>query len=566
MAQQPAARKPAASVGWRTAGAALLVALAATLHKPALLGGTPPAAAPPAGALATAHRAHDALNTYSLHAMRPALRVLPAGDEAAAAAAAGHALAAVLDVTLQLDDVERHMPVLTVSHTDGVTHNLVDSRALLKNWALLQQHVAAETAGAPQPMYASPAWALATASAFFPGDRDMAALIASASRAGAKLARPAPTSALLLVPGAPVAAVADIMGVTLVPSGDAVTLRLHVVEDPHMVSELAAHNTQTLDTAAHYHLVPPAGVEVDARRFLEMAEASGPLEELHLFAKGLITTIINGNGDPHLQGFNGHKYSWCSNDNGAHCLGRVFNVISESLHVFNTRLTRFAGPDVWPYAGAWMTAYGFRYGDALSVELELATDVVYKLRTEARAEDPSLEVTRAVLPGGWAGAISSLRVNGEDAARHVGSGDTLVFGEGASKASVHFPKGRHPNDPTDGPVVVISTPDMQVTFYLESEDTTHLDFAITMLDNGITDMHGVLGQSVAWPRAGPALMEGSDLDYVVEGGLLADGGKDYAFNRFTGRRAAATRALLGAAPAPARTTAKSHWQRAAPRA
>ncbi|KAI8473759.1 MAG: hypothetical protein J3K34DRAFT_165003 [Monoraphidium minutum] len=235
-------------------------------------------------------------------------------------------------------------------------------------------------------------------------------------------------------------------------------------------------------------------------------------------------------------GFNGHKYSWCSEDNGQHCIGRVFNLISESLHVINTRLTRFAGPDMWPFAGTWMTAFGFRYGSVLSVELELATDVVYKVVPEGGGATPPMGSMRAVLPAGWAGVISALRVNGEDVSRRVGGGDTLEFGAGASKASVHFPKDRHADDPTDGPVVVITTPDMQVTWYLESEDTTHLDLKISTLGRDIIDMHGVLGQSLAWPRAAPALMDGTDLEFAVEGGLLSDGGAAYKFNRFTGHR------------------------------
>ncbi|KAI8472815.1 MAG: hypothetical protein J3K34DRAFT_502385 [Monoraphidium minutum] len=269
------------------------------------------------------------------------------------------------------------------------------------------------------------------------------------------------------------------------------------------------------------------------------------------------TTFTGGNE----QGFAGHTYGWCEAGGGAHCLGRVFSVLSEPLHLFNARISRFPGPDTWPFAGAWMVAYGFRYRSILSVELELNTDITYSLLKERRAGDPSKESTRAALPADWRGVFASLRVNGADAAHRVGSGATLSFGGGAAAARVHFPSRRHAGDATDGPVVVITTPDAEITLYLESEEITHLDFSVTLVGGGITDMHGVLGQSLAWRRGAPAQVEGSDLDYALEGGLLSDGGTAFAFNRFGRPRAAgaaapggrAGRALKALAPPAPRT-------------
>ncbi|KAI8475728.1 MAG: hypothetical protein J3K34DRAFT_28891 [Monoraphidium minutum] len=213
-------------------------------------------------------------------------------------------------------------------------------------------------------------------------------------------------------------------------------------------------------------------------------------------------------------------------------------MLSESAHLLNTRITRLAGPDAWPWAGTWMTAFGFRWSKKLSVELEMATDVKYAVEPNG-GEPPS--ATRAEVPSDWAGVIAAARVNGQDVAARIGSGDTMAFGSGAAAASVHFPKDRHPGDPTDGPVMVITTPSMQVTFYLETEDVTHLDFAVDLLPSKdpITGMHGLLGQSLSWARGAPAAVEGGDdmLYVVADGDLLGAGFKYSLF----GKAAAATR-------------------------
>ncbi|KAI8473059.1 MAG: hypothetical protein J3K34DRAFT_519240 [Monoraphidium minutum] len=232
-----------------------------------------------------------------------------------------------------------------------------------------------------------------------------------------------------------------------------------------------------------------------------------------------------GGEDPHLQGFFGHRYSFC--DHGAPCMGRAFSMLSAVAHALNTRVTRMAGPDRWPWAGTWITGLGFLFANVLSVELELATDAQYAVKPDGRGPG----TTTAEVPRDWAGVFATLRVNGEDAAARIGSSDTVRAGD----ASVHFPAARHQGDATDGPVLVVTTPSMQVTFYLESEDVTHLDFAVTLLNGAAASepMHGLLGQSLAWVADAPAVIEGAELEYAVEGGLL---GTAFKYGAFTGVR------------------------------
>ncbi|KAI8468355.1 MAG: hypothetical protein J3K34DRAFT_522986 [Monoraphidium minutum] len=264
--------------------------------------------------------------------------------------------------------------------------------------------------------------------------------------------------------------------------------------------------------------------------------------------------------DPHLQGFHGHRYSFC--DDSAPCMGRAFSLLSAAAYALNARVTRMAGPDRWPWAGAWLTALGFRYACVLTVELELATAVAYAVHPDGRGAD----TTTADIPRDWAGVFAGVRVNGKDAAAKIGSGETIAF----DAASAHFPAARHKGDAADGPVLVLTTPDMQITLYLESEDVTHLDFAVTLFSDDArrlpAGMHGLLGQSLAWAAGNLASIEGVELDYAVEGGLL---GTAFKYSRFEGAAAAAAadgaksaRRILGgprAAPVPAKLVGGSRW-------
>jgi hypothetical protein len=83
---------------------------------------------------------------------------------------------------------------------------------------------------------------------------------------------PAPPSVLLLTTGSPVGAVADIVDAEWMSSGDGsepIILTLNVVHKPEIISELQQHPVQTQDSHAHYHFYTPAGVTVDAVKFLK---------------------------------------------------------------------------------------------------------------------------------------------------------------------------------------------------------------------------------------------------------------------------------------------------------
>ncbi|KAI8469102.1 MAG: hypothetical protein J3K34DRAFT_459523 [Monoraphidium minutum] len=322
-----------------------------------------------------------------------------------------------------------------------------------------------------------------------------------------------------------------------------------------------------------------------------------------------------GGSDPHLVGFAGQRYSFCEEDDGARCKGRVFNLLSESSHQVNTLVDRHAGPDAWPHAGTWMVGFGVRYADALAFEVALATDVPYDV-----VPDPARPgKTRAAPVGGFGALLSLAAVNGEDALQGgwLGSGRTVALARGAA---VTFPASHHAHDASSGPLAVIATPGLTLTIYIEAGDIWHLvgaaaqrgfranrqvhrciaferftrkppnvtvgpwdagragqdvrgpaaprcaerhverpatlwrttrrrrwpdskfptvpaarafrpqDFRVSLTKGGVTEAHGLLGQSLAWPPSAPAALEGDELDYsIAEGGLL---GGDFKFNRF----------------------------------
>lgn len=106
----------------------------------------------------------------------------------------------------------------------------------------------------------------------------IARFVAAAEAAGQRTlwTHPAPPSMLLLLPGKGVGAVADIMSAKLTESGTpAVTLTLDIVHAPQTISEFEDHPLQTLDDHAHYHFFAPAGVTIDASKFLKALQAAG---------------------------------------------------------------------------------------------------------------------------------------------------------------------------------------------------------------------------------------------------------------------------------------------------
>ncbi|KAI8465925.1 MAG: hypothetical protein J3K34DRAFT_524984 [Monoraphidium minutum] len=251
-----------------------------------------------------------------------------------------------------------------------------------------------------------------------------------------------------------------------------------------------------------------------------------PLEPGFPVSWALVSVVSENTGDPHLQAFSGQKYGFCE-ANGNECQGHAFNLITEARHQLNTEVNRMAGPDAWPAAGTWMTGFGMRVG-GFSFEARLRTDVEHEIVADPKRGEG---LTRALPPAGGKGRfralLSKVAVGGADAMARVESGDTL---EADGGVTVHFPDTRHRADPTDGPLAVITTPDMMIMFYIESEDTWHLDFSITLRPgHKIKRMHGLLGQTLHWDADQAADIEGGEMAYALSDGLL---GTAFKYNLF----------------------------------
>ncbi|KAI8465381.1 MAG: hypothetical protein J3K34DRAFT_525436 [Monoraphidium minutum] len=263
--------------------------------------------------------------------------------------------------------------------------------------------------------------------------------------------------------------------------------------------------------------------------------------------------ICNGCGGG---GFSGHAYEFCGAALGAQCHGRAFNLLSEARHQFNAEVNRHHGVgerDAFPAAGSWLTAFGLRYGHSFRIALRMRTDVDYTLVQEwnkTRALHPSASAAGGAGP--FRELLQSVRVNGADAMPKVGSGETQEFEGGVS---VHWPETRHMGDAQDGPVAVITTPDMTWTWYIESEDTWHLDFRVTFKEGArLGRVHGLLGQSMYWAPAAPAAVEGGDdMLYALADGLLGTAFKFNAFSALKYSRASDSRALRAEGGAARRT-------------
>ncbi|KAI8464840.1 MAG: hypothetical protein J3K34DRAFT_102910 [Monoraphidium minutum] len=260
-----------------------------------------------------------------------------------------------------------------------------------------------------------------------------------------------------------------------------------------------------------------------------------------------------GIDDPHLRGFFGHKYEFCGPQLAGQCQGRAFSLLSHRHTLLNTLVSRHTGPDAWPYAGTWMTAFGFRYRSILSLELGLATDVHYAIEGTPGGGGGS---TRALpVAGGFRALLAFARVNGEDVlADLVESGHTLELGgaaKGEGRTTVHFPVSKHAHDAASGPVAVITTPDFKITMLLEAGDIYHLNFQITIISGDIKPLHGLLGQSIAWAGRTASAVEGDDLDYAVNGGLLGSAFRFSAWGKRAERAASNLRATLSTARRPA---------------
>ncbi|KAI8466160.1 MAG: hypothetical protein J3K34DRAFT_434683 [Monoraphidium minutum] len=109
--------------------------------------------------------------------------------------------------------------------------------------------------------------------------------------------------------------------------------------------------------------------------------------------------------------------------------------------------------------------------------------------------------TRALPPKGAAGLralVASVEINGRNMLGMIGSGDTMEID---AKHAVHFPEATHKDDATDGG----GKGTRRTGVYLESEDTWHLDFKLSLkAGNGIKAMHGLLGCGGAQKGLGAA--------------------------------------------------------------
>lgn len=119
-----------------------------------------------------------------------------------------------------------------------------------------------------------------------------------------------------------------------------------------------------------------------------------------------------------------------------------------------------------------------------------------RLETHALAHTSSrhAENKKALHPAGprgkFAALLASFRVDGRDCLDRVETGHT----QEAAGLRVHFPAARHARDPTDGPLAVVTTPDLSVTWYLEGEDVWHLDFNASVFEgHELGEAHGLLG-------------------------------------------------------------------------
>jgi hypothetical protein len=157
---------------------------------------------------------------------------------------------------------------------------MVPCCALSQNYAHLTKLVEGvnQKTGYKTHMYPIPSVALGLASALTtPPAATVESVVQHAVAAGQHWTHPAPTNVLLLPTGHSLGAVADIMSVEMsevTGSAPTITLTLDVVHKPRFVSELQEHGAQSLDESAHYHYLLPAGVALDADKFLALLKTT----------------------------------------------------------------------------------------------------------------------------------------------------------------------------------------------------------------------------------------------------------------------------------------------------
>ncbi|KAI8473400.1 MAG: hypothetical protein J3K34DRAFT_411258 [Monoraphidium minutum] len=266
-----------------------------------------------------------------------------------------------------------------------------------------------------------------------------------------------------------------------------------------------------------------------------------------------IPTEGDGSGDPHFTGFGGHSFFFDGRE------GAAFNIFSERDHQVNADFGSL-GPKHGANSTIWMTGFGVRYLDALSLVVRLDADPagMTLYRDEAAKHATKMRVK---LP---AGRFLHVELNGAHRDELAGSGAPA---EGMPPGVVvYFPPASavNPGDASDGPVAMIRTPSLDISIFYESEDAAHLDVKISVVGPLAGQPHGLIGQTLSWATergAGAAIQDGvlaaENSAFEVTDGTL---GTAFPNNRFDPTGAAApeaarTRSLLWAPPGGGHFTA-----------
>lgn len=247
-----------------------------------------------------------------------------------------------------------------------------------------------------------------------------------------------------------------------------------------------------------------------------------------------ISPSAESTSDPHFSGFDGTKYEFGSNDEAKN---KTFALLTTPDHLLTTLLDSAPGPFMWPFWGTWMRGYGFRFSNALSMEVAL---LPLELPSINFTRDGTV-ISRSVLPAGGYASVLKLHVNGEDVSDVLESGASYQFGD----ANLHLPGtgSKHEGDASDGPVAVITTPMLRVVIYIETEEVVHLDLQLALLSAvDASSMHGVLGQTLRWQRlpADERVVQGVEGDYATAGLLSAD----YKYNTFHAKQPSVPRGTV----------------------
>jgi hypothetical protein len=150
----------------------------------------------------------------------------------------------------------------------------------LQNYAELHARIQQRQRARAQKRYPIPGVATLASSALHP-EQDtpdtLGTVIASQEKKRLRWNHLAAASAIVMLPGQAAAAVADVHHLAAAQGqADTLVLTLDIVDQPFTFSEFVEHGLQYYDDRAHYHFHAPAGVELDAAKFLDkVQEAHG---------------------------------------------------------------------------------------------------------------------------------------------------------------------------------------------------------------------------------------------------------------------------------------------------